>query len=147
MKITIIAIGKRKTDLFDDAIQEYNKRLSRYVEVNYLVLPARDVKSESDDILNKLTNYDRSILLDERGNTWSNQDLVRHLTAWQNAAVKSIVFVIGGAHGVTPELRDRVDEVWSLSDLVFPHELVRVLLAEQLYRSFNTMHGGKYHHN
>lgn len=147
MKITIIAIGKRKTDLFDDAIQEYTKRLSCYVEVNYLVLPSKDSKTESDDILNKLTNHYKSVLLDERGNMWSNQDLVHRLTVWQNTAVKSVVFIIGGAHGVTSELRDRVDEIWSLSDLVFPHELVRLLLAEQLYRSFNTMHGGKYHHD
>jgi 23S rRNA (pseudouridine1915-N3)-methyltransferase len=98
---------------------------------------------ESERLLKRLKQDDFVILLDERGNNLSSPELAALL---QGRGDHQVVIIIGGAFGVTPELRERADVVWSLSRLVFPHQLVRLILAEQLYRAQEITRGGQYHH-
>ena len=100
---------------------------------------------ESQRILSKLRPTDTVILLDEMGTQFDSTALARTLDQLFTNG-KSVVFVIGGAYGVSDELRSRADTVWSLSPLVFPHQLVRLILIEQLYRAQSIANGGRYHH-
>ncbi|MBP7767353.1 23S rRNA (pseudouridine(1915)-N(3))-methyltransferase RlmH [Candidatus Saccharibacteria bacterium] len=147
MKITILAIGKSRTDLHEKAITEYQKRLTRYVKLELIFLPASNKEQESLAIKSHIDRFDYTILLDERGSTWSTPELAASIDKLRNNSVKSVAFIIGGAHGVTHDLRELVDHIWSLSDLVLPHELARLVLIEQIYRSYNIINGGKYHHS
>lgn len=149
MNITIVAIGKKRTEFFEAALAEYQKRLSRWVRLSWHVMPASDMQTESQQLTKFLSSVGSravAVLLDERGDAWSTPDLASKIASWQNEAVKDLVLIVGGARGVEPAIRSQVNYVWSLSPLVFPHELVRVLLLEQLYRAYDLNAGGKYHH-
>lgn len=149
MNITILAVGKKRTEHFESALSEYQKRLSRWVNVRWHIVPTSSVELESQQLLRYIEdagNHSVCILLDERGESWSTSELANNIEAWQNKSVKEVVFVIGGAHGVSKQIHDAASYSWSLSALVFPHELVRVLLLEQLYRAYDINAGGKYHH-
>ena len=102
-------------------------------------------QEESERILARLHPQDFVILLDEHGQMFDSPTLSRQLNELF-AQSKNIIIVIGGAFGVSTELTRRADLVWSLSPLVFPHQLVRLILAEQLYRAQEIARGSKYHH-
>ena len=149
MNITIVAIGKTRTEHFEDAISEYQKRLGRWTSVAWRVLPVSDLSRESQQLLKAIDSAGSqaaTILLDERGLELSTPEFAKLLDDHQNKATKEILFIIGGAHGVSSEVRQRATHVWSLSQLVFPHEMIRLLLIEQLYRAYDLNNGGKYHH-
>jgi len=101
-------------------------------------------QEESERIFSRLNSDDFVILLDERGKNLSSPELSNLITDNIN---KHIIFIIGGAYGVTHELRQKSNVVWSLSNLVFPHQLVRLILAEQLYRAQEIHRGSHYHHS
>lgn len=149
MNITILAVGKKRTEYFEPALTEYQKRLSRWVNVRWHIVPASTIELESQHLLRIIydsRNHSICVLLDEHGLSWSTPELAHNIETWQNQSVKDVLFVVGGAHGVTAQVQAAVSCVWSLSTLVFPHELVRVLLLEQLYRAYDLNAGGKYHH-
>lgn len=146
MKITILAVGKAKTAQLETAIAEYVKRLSRWVAVEWDFVPTSDVLTESKALLRRIPMESYVILLDERGNKRSTLQLAAQLEQLKNQSTKRLVFVIGGAHGVDTELALQAEDVWSLSPLIFPHELVRLILVEQLYRAHDINAGGSYHH-
>lgn len=106
---------------------------------------SRARQDESERILSRLDAYDFVVLLDERGKTLSSPTLAETLEAKLDQSQK-VLLIIGGAFGVTDELRTKAQLVWSLSPLVFPHQLVRLILTEQLYRAQQITHGGSYHH-
>lgn len=151
MSYHIIAIGPKHEPQLRSMIQTYEKRLERFGGVRWSLLPygaqadetAR--KTESTAILAKLRDDDYVILLDERGSKLPSPVLAERLDALR-ASSKRIVFVIGGAYGVDATLRKRADFVWSLSQLVFPHQIIRLLLVEQLYRSHMILENHPYHH-
>ena len=101
-------------------------------------------QEESGRIFSRLNSDDFVILLDERGKNLSSPELSDLITEHTD---KHIVFIIGGAYGVTSDLRQKSNIVWSLSNLVFPHQLVRLILAEQLYRAQEIHRGSHYHHS
>lgn len=146
MRITILAVGKNRTSHLDDAIAEYQKRLNRWAEIDWRYIATSDKDTESLQLLKQLPAESHVLLLDERGKQWSTPELAAQLESWQNTSTKYVVIVIGGAHGVNAQLQERANNVWSLSSLVFPHELVRLILIEQLYRAHDLNHGGSYHH-
>ncbi|HUP26184.1 MAG TPA: 23S rRNA (pseudouridine(1915)-N(3))-methyltransferase RlmH [Candidatus Limnocylindrales bacterium] len=146
MNILILAVGKPKTAHLEPAIKEYEKRLSRWVKIVWQFVPAASVHKESEHIMRVLTPDSWVILLDERGESLPTTQMAEKVESLQNSSVKSITFVIGGAHGVTPTVRERANQLWKLSDLIFPHELVRLVLIEQLYRVYDLNHNGNYHH-
>lgn len=151
MAYRIYAIGPKHDPGLQASIVTYEKRLSRVGGVDWVLLPYSPLKNEnarhaeSSAIRAKIKTDDYVILLDGRGIELSSEGLAAHLdTARTNS--KHIVFVIGGAYGVDEELRSRADLVWSLSRLVFPHQIVRLILVEQLYRAHTVLDNHPYHH-
>lgn len=149
--IEIIAVGKKHEAWVLEAINRYEKRLKKPWDTSWLLLPhsAQDLdgarRDESARILAKVTSDDFVILLDERGKNLDSPSLSKSLAVPLEQS-KRVVVIIGGAYGVDQTLHDRADLVWSLSNLVFPHQLVRLILAEQLYRTQSIALGSKYHH-
>ncbi len=154
MQIEIWTLGKPKTKYLEASIMEYEKRLKRYISVKWRYFPAskhkekqKIVADESQRLLEAWNGRDRLLLLDERGALWNNAQWVDMLQDEMSHNPYKLIMLIGGAYGVSPELRDRSEYVLSLSPLVFPHELVRLVLIEQLYRNFSIIHGSGYHHS
>ncbi len=151
MAVKILAIGKKHESWAQEGIERYQKRLSKPYDVEWQLLPHSSLanasarQEESERILAKLDTSSYVILLDEVGKNISSPALAE-LCSTQFVHSRSVTIIIGGAYGVTDELRTRADVVWSLSKLVFPHQLVRLILTEQLYRAQEIAAGGKYHH-
>ena len=103
-------------------------------------------KAEATGILKALTTTDVLILLDEKGKMLSSPGLANLMQQKANQSAQRIVFLIGGAYGVDEEIKKRANFTWSLSELVFPHMLVRLILAEQVYRACSILANEKYHH-
>lgn len=146
MNITLLYVGKAQSAQFEPAIQQYATRLRRWVSCEHIAISRSSVEEESGKLLDRISPDALVVLLDERGNQWSSEELSGYIETWQNQAVRSVVFVVGGAYGVSQAVHDRANQVWSLSRLVFPHEIARLLVCEQLYRAYDTVHGGNYHH-
>lgn len=151
MAITVIAIGKKHESWVTDGIERYQSRLKKPYVVEWALLPHsamqddRARQDESERILARLDSRDFVVLLDEGGDEADSPQLSRLLDSTFTAG-RSIVFIIGGAYGVDDRVRQRADIVWSLSPLVFPHQLVRLILVEQLYRAQQIAAGHPYHH-
>ena len=137
-------------------VEDFTKRISKYYPVEWKVLPAAkqtvnttesDVKKqESLTVLNTLVKDDYLVLLDERGKQMSSVQLATFIENRAVSSVKQLAFLIGGAFGVDDALTARAGFVWSFSQLVFPHQLMRLMLAEQLYRACTIIRNEKYHH-
>ena len=151
MSVRVLAVGKKHEKWVVDGIDRYEKRLRKPFDVSWQLLPhsAREGEAaraeESDRILAKLDTNAFVVLLDERGRNVDSPELARTLRGAFDAG-RQISVVIGGAYGVSDAVRSRADFVWSLSKLVFPHQLVRLILAEQLYRAQEIAAGRPYHH-
>jgi 23S rRNA (pseudouridine1915-N3)-methyltransferase len=151
MAISFLAVGKKHESWISEGIERYQKRVRAPYMAEWVLIPHSSLQGdsarqeESERILSKLKPSDYVILLDERGMALSSPQLAALLDA-QLTHSASIVFIIGGAFGVDQTVHDRAQKVWSLSPLVFPHQLVRLILSEQLYRVQQINTGGKYHH-
>ena len=149
--ITILAIGKKHEDWVLPGLERYEKRLNKPFDVKWVLLPhstlgGREARQEESERIEKqLNDGDCVILLDETGKMLSSPALSSLLQA-TFAHSRPVTVVIGGAYGVGGGLLRRADLVWSLSDLVFPHQLVRLILIEQLYRAQAISEGRAYHH-
>jgi 23S rRNA (pseudouridine1915-N3)-methyltransferase len=149
--IHIIAVGKKHEPWVVDGIGRYEKRLKRPFNVEWQLTPhspledARALEEESGRLLSRLKHDDFVVLLDERGVMLDSIDFSRMIGASLQQS-RRVVVIIGGAYGVNTNIRKRADVVWSLSKLVFPHQLVRLLLIEQLYRAQEIMGERPYHH-
>jgi len=156
MKIQFWSVGKNNESFVDEGIKLFTKRISNYYPVewqiistpkNAAVLSDVDLKQkEGETILNLLKKEDYLILLDERGKTLTSEGLASFIQQRANESEKQLVFLIGGAFGVSKAVFERADYMWSLSPLVFPHQLVRLILAEQIYRACSINRNEKYHH-
>jgi 23S rRNA (pseudouridine1915-N3)-methyltransferase len=104
-------------------------------------------KKEGEMISGFLQKEDYLVLLDETGKILSSETLANFIQLRANESIKTIVFLIGGAYGVSEAVKQRANFVWSLSKLVFPHQLVRLILAEQVYRACSINRNEKYHHS
>ena len=150
MSIKIISIGKKHESWISEGIERFEKRLIKPFDVNWVILPSssRDGLSarqeESQRMINVLDDA-CVVLLDERGKNITSPALSEII---QDKFVhsKDIVFVIGGAFGVDEEMHKRADFIWSLSNLVLPHQLVRLVLIEQIYRAQEIAKNSGYHH-
>jgi 23S rRNA (pseudouridine1915-N3)-methyltransferase len=156
MKMQFWSIGKAHESYVKEGIEEFTKRLNRYFKTEWVLLPVpkqaamlseMDLrKKESKMILEWLGKDDFLILLDEKGVQLNSPELANLLQQRANESHKQLVFLIGGAYGVDEAIRKRANFTWSLSPLVFPHQLVRLILAEQLYRAATILKNEKYHH-
>lgn len=156
MNIEIWSIGKPNEAFIDEAIKHYLQKVAPYIKLNVevLQLPKKEAtedaqrlkKAEEAMVLKKLQQQHYLILLDERGKMLDSPGWAQHFQQCMNEGRKTIVLLIGGAFGVTDTVRARAAQVWSLSKLVFPHQLVRLILAEQVYRAYSILAGSPYHH-
>ena len=151
MPIRIIAIGKKHEAWIAEGIQRYQKRLKRPFQVEWVLLPHSALSStqarqeESQRIVSRLKEVDYVVLLDERGKIVDSPSLSNLLLVPLETS-RDIAIVIGGAYGVDSSIHKRANFIWSLSKLVFPHQLVRLMLTEQLYRAQEIANGNPYHH-
>lgn len=144
-------MGKRHESWVADGIERFRKRLKKPYEIDFTFVPhttageQRSREEESAAVEKHLRPTDHVILLDERGKQFTSPQLAGHVQQLFDTARHPVV-VIGGAYGVNDRLRARADTIWSLSKLVFPHQLVRLMLVEQLYRAQEISAGRPYHH-
>ena len=156
MKFTLTSIGKPHESYVKNGIEDFTKRISKYYPIEWKILPPakqtintteQDVKKqEAQTVLNALTKDDFLVLLDERGKQFSSPQLASFIEARANASTRQLIFLIGGAFGVDDIVSARAGFVWSFSPMVFPHQLMRLMLAEQLYRACTIIRNEKYHH-
>jgi len=146
MKILCITIGKKHDSDIVEAIAEYEKRLTKYTDFSFQIIASSDIKKESEAILKNIKADDFVVLLDDKGKQFSSEDFAEVINKQMSAGTKRLVFIIGGAYGLGEEVKARANLVWSLSKLTFPHQLVRLILTEQIYRAYTIIKGEKYHH-
>jgi 23S rRNA (pseudouridine1915-N3)-methyltransferase len=157
MKLLFWAIGKNHEAYVKPGVEEFTARISNYFPVKWNIIPApknaaslNEValrKKESDLISALLQKDDYLIVLDEKGKQLSSQGLSIFLQSRANESHKQLVFLIGGAYGIDELILNRADFIWSLSLLTFPHQLVRLILCEQVYRACTIQRNEKYHHS
>lgn len=156
MKIQFWSIGKANESYVKEGIENFTKRINNYFHADWSIIPSPKnsgmmsevelKKKEGELILDLLHKDDFLILLDEKGKLLSSEGVSELLQKTANNSTKKIVFLIGGAFGVDELIKKRSDFKWSLSHLVFPHQLVRLILSEQIYRACSIMRNEKYHH-
>jgi 23S rRNA (pseudouridine1915-N3)-methyltransferase len=156
MKIKLFAIGATDVPYLQEGIDQYLKRLLHYIPVEIICIPGiRTEKSASPDhmkeqegkfILRHLTDSDAAVLLDEHGKQMTSRAFSEYLQQAMNRGVRTLTFITGGAYGFSDAVYNRVQERISLSSMTFPHQLVRLIFMEQLYRAFSILKGESYHH-
>lgn len=157
MKILLCSIGKPHDTLLKPAIEDFTKRITNYFPIEWnIIAPPKNAgvlsendlkKAEAAIFLNQLAKDDYLVLLDERGKNISSPDLAFFFQQRANESTKRVFFLIGGAFGVDETVFTRANFAWSLSKLVFPHMIVRLVLAEQVYRACSIIRNEKYHHS
>ncbi|MDO4486419.1 MAG: 23S rRNA (pseudouridine(1915)-N(3))-methyltransferase RlmH [Bacillota bacterium] len=158
MNVTILAVGKLKEKYWRDAIAEYSKRLKSYcnlqiIEIKESLLRANPSAADEEavktaegaDILNKIKPSDYVITLEIKGKSLSSEALAQKIEALAIDGKSSIVFIIGGSLGLSEEVSRRADFKLSFSAMTFPHQMMRVILLEQIYRSFKINRHEAYH--
>lgn len=156
MKISFWSIGKNNEAYIKTGVEEFTHRIANYFKVEWNIIPVpknagmlseMDLrKKEGETILAWLNKDDYLVALDEKGKQLSSIELADFIQTRANESVKNIVFLIGGAYGLHEAVLKRANYKWSLSQLTFPHQLVRLILAEQVYRACSILKNEKYHH-
>ena len=154
MDLIIAAVGTRMPNWVDEAFAEYQKRMPREARIKLLEIKpdkrdggktAQQVMSvEAARIEDALPKDCIRIVLDEYGKSMTSQALAKEMQVWLSAG-RNVALIIGGADGLAPEIKASADLIWALSPLTWPHGMVRVLLAEQLYRAHSILHNHPYH--
>jgi len=145
VKVRLVSVGRDRSQLFGPAVDEYLGRLRKQHDVEVVELKEQaSADKEADAILEKVGPRDVLVCLDERGRELSSPELADRLGRWRDES-RTVVFAIGGDEGHGAAVRGRAELVWSLSRLVLPHRLARVVVAEQLYRAFTILRGEPYH--
>jgi 23S rRNA (pseudouridine1915-N3)-methyltransferase len=156
MKMQFWNIGKAHEKYVRDGIELFTQRINRYFPAEWNIIPTPKnagmmsemdlLKKEGEMVLDFLKKDDYLILLDERGKQNTSEQFSSFLQERMMERQKNMVFLIGGAYGVSKEVMARANYTWSLSKLVFPHQLVRLILSEQISRACTIMRNEKYHH-
>lgn len=156
MKIALHVIGRTTHNYLNPGIEDYTRRISRYIPFEYRAIP--DLKStksltrvrqnelEGRELLKSFDKSDYIILLDEHGQEFTSESFSNYIERKMNAGHRRLVFAVGGPYGFSDEVRQRANEKISLSQMTFPHDLVRLVFLEQLYRAFTILHNEPYHH-
>jgi len=156
MKLVFWTVGGKNEPFVKEGIDLFSKRIERYFPCEWKIVPPpknaasmeenMQREAESRLLLEAIDPVDYVVLLDERGRMLDSPGLANLLQERALNGAKRVHFLIGGAFGVNEDLRKRADFMWQLSKLVFPHQLVRLILAEQVYRACTILRGEKYHH-
>ena len=158
LHINIICIGKIKETFFKDSIDEYSKRLSKYCSLNIVELPDEKIPTnpsdkeisiikdkEGQNILNNLKKDSYVICMDLKGKQYTSEDFSKKIENISINNNSSITFIIGGSLGISNNVLNVSNELISFSKMTFPHQLFRVILLEQIYRSFKILNNEEYH--
>lgn len=155
MKISFCYVGKTNQTFVTEGMNMYFKRLKHYVKLEEWMIP--DVKkqgslspsqlksAEAKAILDKISNTDFVVLLDENGKDFTSEKLADWLAKQMVQGARNVVFVVGGAYGFDDSVRQRANLLLRLSSMTFSHQIIRVIFAEQLYRAFTIIKGEPYH--
>jgi 23S rRNA (pseudouridine1915-N3)-methyltransferase len=157
MKLQFWTIGKNHEAYIKPGVDEFTNRISNYYAVKWNILPvpknagtlneAGLKRKEAESVLGLLQKDDYLVALDEKGKQFSSEGLSSFLQSRANESQKQIIFLIGGAYGIDETILKRANFIWSLSQLTFPHQLVRLILCEQVYRACTILRNEKYHHS
>ena len=154
MRISVLAVGTRMPNWVDDGVREYARRMPPQIQFSVdeispgqrtgrgSVKAARE--QEAAQLKKRMAACDLTIALDERGKQWTSTELATEMRGWLQDYPK-VALLIGGPDGFSADVRDSVDRLWSLSPMTLPHGLVRVVLAEQIYRAWTIVDGHPYH--
>lgn len=156
MKIQLWSIGKTHENFVKEGIELFTNRINNYFSLTWNIIPGPKNAGqmeppvlklkEGEIVVSMLMKDDFLVLLDERGKSFTSEAFAKFLEQRTVDSVKNIVFLIGGAYGVSEEVKQRANFIWKLSDLVFPHQLVRLIATEQIYRACSIIRNEKYHH-
>lgn len=157
MKFQFWSVGKAHEGYVKNGVEAFTQRIAHYYPVEWILIPppknagtlseAELRRKEGEYIMGRLTAGDYLIALDERGKQFNSEGVAGMLQSKANDRAKQLIFLIGGAYGLDETVIQRANLVWSLSQLVFPHQLVRLILAEQIYRACTINRNEKYHHS
>ena len=156
MKISFWSIGKNNEAYVKAGATDFTDRISKYFKVQWNIIPVpknagmlseMDLKKkEAEMIIDWLKKDDYLVALDEYGKEMASEKLADFIQARANESIKTLVFLVGGAFGLDKMILEKANYKWSLSQLTFPHQLVRLILAEQVYRACTIIRNEKYHH-
>jgi 23S rRNA (pseudouridine1915-N3)-methyltransferase len=152
VKLRVVAVGKDRSGLYAPAVEEYAKRLARYVRFELVEVPEarkhagtpRAREEEGEALLARIGERERLVMLDERGDEETSVGLARRVERWL-ARGQDVALVIGGSDGLAPAVRERAAESIALSRMTLAHRLARLVLVEQLYRAMTILRGEPYH--
>lgn len=157
MKVTLICVGKVKEKFYRDAIKEYEKRLGAYIKLNTIEINDEKVKVENDseialamekegnNILSKIKDTQYVITLEILGKSISSEQFSAKIDNLMLTGKSDVVLVIGGSYGLSDSVKKRSDYALSFSKMTFPHQMMRVVLLEQVYRAYRIITGASYH--
>ena len=156
MKIVLITIGKTNEKYLIEGISDYQKRLKHYTNFERIEIAniknaknfseSELMKKEGELILKQIQNSDHLVLLDDKGKDFTSQKFAQKLQQWMLSGKKRLVFVVGGAYGLSDEIYKSGNEKLSLSKMTFSHQMVRLFFVEQLYRGYTILNNEPYHH-
>ena len=157
MKVTLICVGKVKEKFYRDAIKEYEKRLGAYIKLNTIEISDEKVKVENDseialamekegnNILSKIKDNQYVITLEILGKSLSSEEFASKIDNLMLTGKSDVTLVIGGSYGLSDSVKKRSDFALSFSRMTFPHQMMRVVLLEQVYRAYRIITGASYH--
>ena len=155
MKIYFWSVGKAHEPYVKEGIEIFTKRISHYYPIEWKIFPPAKTsekfndqvkRNEAKQLLDAIQPGDILVALDETGRQWNSPELAAFIQQKANSSTKNLVFLIGGAYGLHETILNICNYKWSLSKLVFPHQLVRLILSEQVYRACTIIRNEKYHH-
>ena len=157
MKVTLICVGKVKEKFYRDAIKEYEKRLGAYIKLNTIEISDEKVKVENDseialamekegnNILSKIKDNQYVITLEILGKNLSSEEFALKIDNLMLTGKSDVALIIGGSYGLSDSVKKRSDFALSFSRMTFPHQMMRVVLLEQVYRAYRIITGASYH--
>jgi 23S rRNA (pseudouridine1915-N3)-methyltransferase len=154
LKLLLIFVGRTQEEYLNEGIEEYLERISRYAKIDVLVvknsaqkIPDKAMKEEEINIVSKISPGDYMVIMDERGSEINSRKFSDLMQKWIPQGKGRIVFIIGGAFGISPDLKAKAKYVLSMSKFTFTHQMVRLFLVEQIYRALTISRNEKYHHD
>ena len=157
MQIQFWTIGKNHEQYVEAGITDFTKRINNYFPASWKIIPSiknaslhteLELKRKESELIFKILDaQDYLVTLDEKGRSFNSIQLSYFIQQRANESSKKLIFLIGGAYGLDPDVLNRADYIWSLSALTFPHQLVRLILSEQIYRACTILRNEKYHHS
>ena len=156
MKIVLLTIGKTKKSFLSEGIKKYLLKLKHYTNLESIeidnvkfsknISESELINKEAKLLISKLDPSDYVILLDVKGRQYSSLEFSKKLNNWMIGSKKRLVFIVGGAYGVSKAVSSRVDEILSFSSMTFSHQMIRLFFLEQLYRAYTILNNNPYHH-